>query len=202
MSHQIFSKRARIPVNKAKRLLKCYAERLPPKVAAEACDLSSNTVYKQYERIRHRLIFARYYRNGAFSFDEDGLAPELKQQLKLRRGITNKNIYPHAAELIDWAEEWPPNLVLKHLNKIIAFTTPLDVEPKLNDLQLQKLQAYVRFARVELILDRSKVAPNMDEAQQDFVRRAKLTLDDLWRKYRTTSRQMDRARTAGRQTKV
>lgn len=198
MPLQIFSKHARIPALKAKKLLKCYADRLPPKSTAEICDLSSNTVYKQYDRIRHRLIFAHYYRNGAHSLDEHGLSPELQHQLRLRRGITDKNIYPHAAELIDWAEEWPAKLVLKHIGRVIDLSGPLDVEPELTGLQLHKLHAYVRYALVELILDRSEAAPSMDETQLDFIKRAKITLDDLWRAYRTISKQMERARTVGR----
>lgn len=193
MSHEILSSRARIQSAQAKKLLKSYAERLSPRDAAKSCKLSLNTVYLQYDRIRWRLILSRYYQNGALSFDEDGLAPGVKDRLKQRRGIAESDIYPHAAELIEWAEEWSPRLVLKHLNKIIALTGPLDVEPALSEVQTARLHAYVRYARVELIHERCNAEPKPDQAQQEFVARIEITLDRTWRAYRTASKRVERS---------
>jgi len=189
----ILSARARIPEKTAKKILNSYSERLPPKEAADVCDLSLNSIYLQYNRIRWRLILARYYQNGALSFDEEGLAPELKIQLRQRRGISEEDIYPHAAELIEWAEKWPPRLVLKYLNKIFALTGPLDIKPDLNELQQVRLFAYVRFARVELIYERRKTVPVIDEAQQDLINRAKNSLDTVRLAYRAASKKLERA---------
>lgn len=193
MPHDILSSRARIQPAKAQKLLKNYAERQSPKDAAKSCKLSLNTVYLQYERIRWRLILSRYYQNGALSFDEDGLASEVRDRLKQRRGIAESDIYPHSAELIEWAEEWSPRLVLKHLNKIIALTGPLDVEPILSETQLIKLHAYVRYARVELIYERCTTGSRRDQAQQDFIGRIEITLDSTWRAYRTASKRVERS---------
>lgn len=193
MLHKILSSRARIHPVKARKLLKCYAERLSPRDAAKSCKLSLNTVYLQYDRIRLRLILSRYYQNGALSFDEDGLASGVKDRLKQRRGIAESDIYPHSAELIEWAEEWSPRLVLKHLNKIVALTGPLDVEPALGETQAAKLHAYVRYARVELIHERCTAEPRRDQAQQDFVARIEITLDSTWRAFRAASKRVERS---------
>jgi len=190
----ILSRRARVTTVQAEKLLRCYSERKSPKAAAKATGLSLNTTYLQYNRIRGRLVLSRYYQDGAVSFDEPGLAPEIKQQLKERRGIDEGDIYPHAAELIDWAEEWPSRLVLKHLRKIIELTGPLDVEPDLTNSEIKKLQTYVRYARTELIYDRLKTAPVIDEAQQSFIERTKVALDDEWRAYRAASKRVERSR--------
>lgn len=192
MALTILSSRARISPAQGSKLLKCYAGKMPPNQAAKTCDLSLNTLYLQYNRIRWRLILSGYYQNGAHSFDEPGLSPDLKRQLKLRRGISEEDIYPHAAELIEWAEEWPPRLVLKYLKKIIALTGPLDIEPQLTELQFIKLHAYVRYARVELIHDRRKAAPDTDENKQYLVDRAKTALDAAWRNYRAASKRVER----------
>ena len=60
MPTPILSPRSRVPAAKADRLLKCYAERLPPGEAARRTGLSLNTVYEQYGRIRWRLIETGY----------------------------------------------------------------------------------------------------------------------------------------------
>lgn len=190
----ILSSRTRISSVQASKLLKCYAERMPPKKAAEICGLSLNTLYLQYDRIRWRLILSGYYQNGARSIDEEGLSPEVKRQLKLRRGISKQNIYLHAAELIEWADEWPPRLVLKYIKKIIEFTGALDIEPNLTEVQLAKLRAYVRYARVELIYERRKAAPDTGENRQYLIDRAKSALEVVWRSYRAASKRQERTR--------
>jgi len=188
----ILSRRARITAAQAGKLLRCYAKRQPPKIAAKATGLSLNTIYLQYNRICWRLVLSRYYRDGTLSYDEPGLAPEIKEQLRQRRGIEEKDIYPHAAELIDWAEEWPPKLALKHIRKIIKLTGPLDMQPELSDLEIEKLQAYVRYTRKELIYDRLTTTPDIDEAQQSFIERTKAALDNEWRSYRAATKRWQR----------
>lgn len=191
---KILSARARVSQKQSKNLLKCYSQRLSPKETAAFCKLSLNTVYLQYDRIRWRLVLSRYYQNGAFSFDEEGLAPNVKQQLKLRRGIGEEDIYPHVAELIDWSEEWSPRLVLKHLNKIIALTGPLDIQPELTEAEIAQLYAYVGHARVELVYERCKSNAPKDGTQNDFLRRIETTLDDTMRGYKTASKRAQRTR--------
>lgn len=112
MPKPILSARSKIPAAKADKLLRCYAERLPPAEAAQRSGLSLNTVYEQYSRIRWRLMEVGYYRDAALSKDEDGLSDIVKEELRRRRGLEDGDIYAHAAEAIEWAEEWP--LVLPH----------------------------------------------------------------------------------------
>lgn len=192
MPSPIISGRARISTKQAESLLRFYAERRSPKAASKASGLSPNTVYLLYDRIRWRLVLTRYYQDAAISPDEDGLAPEVKRELRLRRGIGEDNIFPHAAELIEWAEEWPPKIVLKHLRKIIELTGPLDIEPELDELEQEKLGAYIRYARTELVYRRVEGSPITDEFQQSFRDRAKTALDTAWRAYRAASKRLER----------
>tara|TARA_R110001606_G_scaffold399304_1_gene584235 strand:- start:12370 stop:12957 length:588 start_codon:yes stop_codon:yes gene_type:complete len=194
MKPPILSSRARLSLTQAGALLKGYAARLSPKDAAEATALAVNTVYKQYERIRDRLIAVRYYADGALSLDEAGLAEGVQQQLRLRRGIRDDEVYPHAAELIDWAEEWPPRLIEKHIRKIIELSGPLDAPFELDEPAYEKLRAYVRYARTELIHDRVKAQAEIDETQQPFLERVKDALDTEWRAYRAASKRVERDR--------
>lgn len=55
MPKPILSTRGKIPAAKADKLLRCYAERLPPGEAAQRTGLSLNTIYQHYSRIRWRL---------------------------------------------------------------------------------------------------------------------------------------------------
>ena len=137
-------------------------------------------------------VLTRYYQNGARSLDDDGLASEVKQALRLRWGIREDNIFAHAAELIEWAEEWPPKVTLKHLRKIIALSGPLDVEPQLDELEEQKLSAYILYARTELIYRRIEETADNDEFQASFRDRIKASLDDAWRAYRAASKRVER----------
>ena len=87
MPKPILSARSKIPAAKADKLLRCYAERLPPAEAAQRSGLSLNTVYEQYSRIRWRLMEVGYYRDAALSKDEDGLSDIVKEELRRRRGL-------------------------------------------------------------------------------------------------------------------
>jgi|GEM_PF-5228342 len=189
---RILSNRARLTDKQIEALLRCYAQRRSPQDAAQTAGVSLNTAYTHYNRVRARLILTRYYDSGALSYEEDGLAPEITKQLKLRRGIRPDEIYPHAAELIDWAEEWPPRLVLKHIRMIVALTGPLDVSPNLSDLEIEKLQAYVRYARVQLVSWRLEQSTLQDEAQRAMISRAKTSLDQYWRAYRAAAKRLER----------
>lgn len=192
MTSPTLTGRTRLSPEQASNLLKCYAERCEAKGAAKRTDCSLNSVYLFYRRIRERLTATGYYRDGALSFDEPGLAPIISERLRLRRGIREEDIQPHAAELIEWAEQWPPRLVLKHLRKIIELTGPLDQERQLSGPQLDKLNAYVRYARTELIHDRRQNSPETGEAQRHRIDRAKAALDNEWRAYRAASKRVER----------
>ena len=192
MPKPIFSTRSRIPAAKADKLLKCYAERLPPAGTAERTGLSLNTIYDQYSRIRWRLIQVGYYRDAAFSKDEGGLSEIAKDALKRRRGLEDDDIYAHAAEVIVWAEEWPPALVLRHLRKIIELTGPLDVPPTLSEAQAAVATAYVHYARTKLIHDRVSKNAETDETLQPSAERTKTALENEWRAYRTASKKLQR----------
>lgn len=173
--------------------MRCYAERRPPNAAAQATGLSLNTVYVQYGRIRWRLILTRYYTDGAPSIDDPGLSPEIGHGFKQRRGLRAAEVYPHSAELIEWAEAWPPRLVLKHLRRIIALSGPLDRSPALSEPEAERLHAYVVYARTELIHDRLSASPDKDEAQRSFAARTKLALEAYWRAYRAVCKRLERA---------
>lgn len=193
MPPPILSPRARISADKADMLLKCYAARLPPKDAARRVGLTLNTVYEQYHRIRWRLILAGYYRDGALSIDEPGLSPWAKQELRRRRGIGRDDIYAHAAEVIEWAEEWPSANVLRIIRKIIAITGHLDVEPNLSPARQDLLKTYIRYARTKLIHDRVKTEAETDETYIPSMERAKNALDAEWRAYRAAVKIVERA---------
>lgn len=184
MPKPIFSARSKIPAAKADKLLRCYAERLPPAEAAQRAGLSLNTVYEQYSRIRWRLIEVGYYRDAALSKDEDGLSDIVKEELRRRRGLEDGDIYAHAAEAIEWAEEWPPADVLRHLRKIIARTGMLDKPMELSEPQAQVVSAYVRYAHTKLIHDRVSKKAETDEALRPFAERTKIALKREWRGYR------------------
>lgn len=194
MAPPIFSSRARISAAKGEALLRCYAARTAPKEAARQCQLSINTVYLQYARMRDRLIATRYYRDGALSFEEAGLSEAVKTALRERRGIPEDEIYPHAAELIEWAEEWPEKLVRKHIRKLIELTGPIDAPYELSRQRFEQVQAYVRYARTELIHDRAAASEDAGEFQRDYIDRAKAALDAEWRAYRTATKRVERSR--------
>jgi len=174
-------------------VLRRYAERKEPQEAATATGLSRNTIYLQYERIRWRLIMAAYYTDAARSPDEDGLSPALKKRLRARRGITKDNVFAQAAELIFWAEEWPPKLVLKHIKRIIALTGSLDRWPELTEEEAATLEAYVRFARTELVHHRAQQRTAEDATMVAFAERAQAALEQYRREYRTALKRLERS---------
>ncbi len=192
MPPPIFSTRARVSAKQADKLLKSYAARKMPKDAAKASGLSLNSVYIQYERLRWRLILADYYQDAARSPDEAGLSRELAEAMRARRGIPEDQFFAHAAEMIFWADEHPPRLVLKHLRKIIELTGPLDLPPVITEAEADKLNAYVRYARTELVYDRAVMSAARDEAMIPYRDRAKAALDAEWRAYRAASKKVER----------
>lgn len=194
MPPAILSPRSRVPAAKAERLLNCYAERLAPQQAATRADLSLNTVYEQYSRIRWRLIEVGYYRDAAQSVDEPGLAEATKQALKRRRGLGPDEVFAHAAEAIEWLEEWPPGEVLRQIRKIIELTGPLDVPYEPSDVQRRLLDAYVRYARTKLIHDRVEAKAKEDVGRHPFLERVKAALEQEWRSYRAAAKHVERTR--------
>jgi len=192
MPKPILSTRSRISKDKADRLLKGYASRLPPGEAAKRAGISLNTVYEQYARIRWRLIEVGYYQDAALSKAEAGLSQSVKDKLRLRRGIEGDDIYSHAAEVIEWEEEWPPELVLKHLRKIIELTGPIDMPLDLTALQTDMVAAYVRYARTQLIEDRVAKSAATDAAQQDFLERIRKAIGAYRRDYRSAAKRVSR----------
>ncbi|MEM6497552.1 MAG: hypothetical protein AAF709_12595 [Pseudomonadota bacterium] len=183
MPKPIFSSRSRIPAAKADKLLRCYAERREPAETAKRTGLSLNTVYDQYARIRWRLIEVGYYRDAALSKDEDGLSEEAKAMLRNRRGLEDDDIYAHAAEIIEWLEEWPAGTVLRQLRKIIELTGPLDKPLRLSEPQAAVVAAYVRHARTKLIHQRVHEGAKTDEMKNDFAARTKVATDQAWAAY-------------------
>lgn len=192
MPKPILSARSKIPAAKADTLLRCYAERLPPAEAAQHTGLSLNTVYDRYSRIRWRLIEVGYYRDAALSKDEDGLSDIVKDELRRRRGLEDADIYAHAAEAIEWAEEWPPADVLRHLRKIIALTGPIDMVMELTEPQAKVVAAYMRYARTKLIHGRVNAKAETDEAIRPFADRTKIAIEREWRSYRDTVKNLER----------
>jgi hypothetical protein len=191
MPKPIFSTRSRIPAAKADMLLRCYAERLDPSETAKRTGLSLNTVYDQYARIRWRLIEVGYYRDAALSKDEDGLSEEAKAMLRQRRGLEDGDIYAHAAEIIEWLEEWPSGTVLRQLRKIIELTGPLDKPLSISEQQAAVVNAYVRYARAKLIHDRvlnGYGSKETADSREQRVSEARLNTEELWRVYRRTVR--------------
>ncbi|MEO0697853.1 MAG: hypothetical protein AAFY84_17360 [Pseudomonadota bacterium] len=188
MPKPILSTRSRIPAAKADKLLRCYAERLDPAETAKRTGLSLNTVYDQYARIRWRLIEVGYYSDAALSKDEDGLSEEAIAMLRQRRGLEDGDIYAHAAEIIEWLEEWPAGKVLRQLRKIIELTGPLDKPLSLSEPKAAVVIAYVRYARSHLIHERTTKGTNAEDGHRDLTRATK----SLWTAYRTASKRLDR----------
>ena len=184
----ILSPRGRVPQAKAEKLLRCYAERLAPAEAAKRSGLSTNTVYTQYSRIRWRLIEVGYYRDAALSKDEAGLAQETIEELKSRKGLQPEDVFAHAAEAIEWAEEWPPRDVLRSIRKVIELTGPLDQPMELSQAQAHVVAAYVRYARTKLIHDRVAEKAKSDETRLVFAEKTKAVLEGEWRAYRAAKR--------------
>jgi hypothetical protein len=192
MTKPILSSRSRIPAAKTDALLKCYAARLSPSETAEQVGLSLNTVYEQYARIRWRLIEVGYYQDAALSKTESGLSESVQEQLRLRRGLEDDDIYAHAAEVIEWAEEWPPVLVLRHLRKVIELTGPIDVPLELSADQASIVITYVRYARTQLIFDRIAESAKADPAQESFLQRVAIAMDTYRKDYRAAVKRTSR----------
>lgn len=201
MPEPILSARSRIRADQADIVLTCYAHRRPPKETGDASGLSLNTVYEFYARIRWRLILTGYYQDGARSIEEQGLGPEMKQALLARRGIGEDDFYAHSAEVIAWAEKWPPPEVLRHLRKIISLTGPLDVEPELTAGEITRLKTYIQYAKTKLIHDRVKEKAETDETQLPFLERTQIALNTAWRTYRTATKKTERLSRAKRTTR-
>lgn len=192
MPKPILSTRSRIPAANADKLLKCYAQRMEPSETAKRTGLSLNTVYAQYSRIRWRLIEVGYYRDAALSKDEDGLSEKAKDMLRNRRGLEDEDIYAHAAEIIEWLEEWPSGLVLRQLRKIIALTGPLDMPRDLTEMQAEMVQSYVRYARAKLIHGRVSEAAKTNDTKDYFAARTKAATEQAWIDFRSISRRLGR----------
>ncbi|WP_300071791.1 hypothetical protein [uncultured Ruegeria sp.] len=194
MPKPIFSTRSRIPAAKADKLLRCYAERLEPTETAKRTGLSLNTVYDQYSRIRWRLIEVGYYRDAALSKDEYGLSEEAKAMLRQRRGLEDGDIYAHAAEVIEWLEEWPAGTVLRQLRKIIELTGPLDKPLSLSEPQAVFVAAYVRYTRTKLIHERVVKVAESEKTPQPLAEKTADALRKHWRAYRRVEKQLWRYR--------
>lgn len=194
MPKPILSSRSRIPAAKADKLLKCYAERLDPTETAKHTRLSLNTVYDQYARIRWRLIETGYYRDAALSKDEEGLSEEAKAMLRQRRGLEEGDIYAHAAEIIEWLEEWPPGTVLRQLRKIIELTGPLDLPLEVDELQDAVVTAYVSYARSDLIYRRISRSAQCIEDEGMLASYAEESVNRAWMNFRTLQRHRRRLR--------
>jgi hypothetical protein len=192
MPKPVLSSRSRIPDEIADGLLRCYAERLPPSEAAKSTGLSLNTLYEQYGRLRWRLIEVGYYQDAALSKTEDGLSKSAQEKIRLRRGIEGDDIYAHAAEVIEWEEEWPPNLVLRHLRKIIELTGPIDVVLAQSTFQADVVTSYVQYARTQLIHDRVAKNAESDPSQQDFLKRVSTAVNSYRKDYRASLKRMSR----------
>jgi hypothetical protein len=192
MPKPILSSRSRIPAAKANTLFKCYAERLNPSETVKRTGLSLNTVYDQYARIRWRLIEVGYYRDAAFSKDEDGLSEVVKEELRQRRGLEDGDVYAHAAEAIEWAEKWPQGTVLIQIRKIIELTGPLDTPLKLSEAKAQVVSAYVCYTRTKLIHDRAAMKAEIDETHLTFAERSKDAKENAWRAYRAAVIRIER----------
>ncbi|MEM6890139.1 MAG: hypothetical protein AAF636_18690 [Pseudomonadota bacterium] len=54
------------------------------------------------------------------------MAQSASSTLRQRRGLEDSDIYAHAAEIIEWLEEWPPGTVLRQQHKTIELSRPLD----------------------------------------------------------------------------
>lgn len=188
----LVSPKARISQAQAAGLIDSYARRSPPQTAARSAGVSLNTARRVYTFIRVRLLATGYYENTGLSKDEPGLAPEVMEQLRARRGIRSEDIPLHAAELIDWAEGWPPRLVGQHIRTIVALTGPLDYPAELSQAQYERVLAYVRYARMVLLFDRLESKPEPDAARRDQIARVKARLDELWRAYRAATKRAER----------
>ena len=199
MPKPILSSRSRIPAAKADKLLRCYAQRLDPSETAKRTGLSLNTVYDQYSRIRWRLIEVGYYRDAALSKDEDGLSDEAKAMLRQRRGLEDGDIYAHAAEIIEWLEEWPPGTVLRQLRKIIELTGPLDKPLALSEEKAAIVAAYVRYARTKLIHERVSNTAKSKENQGPLLENTQLAVKRAWNDYRSCT--MHHSRTGAQKTR-
>lgn len=185
MPKPILSSRSRIQAAKADKLLRCYAERLDPAETTKRTGLSLNAVYDQYARIRWRLIEVGYYRDAALSKEEEGLSEEAKAMLRNRRGLEDGDIYAHAAEIIEWLEEWPAGTVLRQLRKIIELTGPIDKPICLSERQAEVVAAYVRYARTKLIHERVADTAKSDETQGPLLQNTQLAVKSAWNDYRT-----------------
>jgi len=191
-------RKARVSHKQVGKLIDSYAGRLPPQAAARSAGVSLNTAHRFYNFIRARLLATGYYENTALSKDDEaGLAPEVIEQLRQRRGIRPEDVPLHAAELIDWAEGWPPRLVAQHIRAVLALTGPLDDPADLSEAAYERVQAYVRYARMALLYDRLRSRPDPDAARIDQTARVKARLDELWRAYRAASKRVERQ---GRET--
>ncbi|MEM7776903.1 MAG: hypothetical protein AAF732_14945 [Pseudomonadota bacterium] len=155
--------------------------------------MSRDTIYRHYGLIRWRVILTGYYANGAYAKDEAGLSDVLQREIRLRRGIPQDHIYPHAAELIAWAQEWSPRLTLKHIKKIVSLTGPLDKPPALTDCEGQRLVAYINMAHIELLIDELLAGPVQDEAQRSLTARARERLEDYRRNYRAACKRIEQS---------
>ncbi len=194
MPKPILSSRSRIPAAKADKLLKCYAERLDPAKTAKRARLSINTVYGQYARIRWRLIEVGYYRDAAFSKDEDGLSEEAKAMLRQRRGLEDGDIYAHAAEIIEWLEEWPPGTVLRQLRKIFELTGPIDKPLSLSKSLAAVVSAYVHYARAKLIQERLKQTTDDYDIHEIVTQESELEIERYWKYYRSRAMHLKRSK--------
>ena len=182
--------------NVEQRLIKLYAQRTPAPEAAQLLKVSLNTVYLHYGRIRLRLVLTGYYRDGGLSIDERGFGEEIKSAIRSRRGVREDNIYPQSPEVIDWENEWDARAVQRHIKRIIELTGPLYFETIAVD---ELIDAYVRFARSELLFLKLSERQGQDDRQGRLAERARTQMLDHRRQYRSLCRRVQRyRRRAGR----
>lgn len=194
MQLALLLRRSPLPEAQSALILMSYASRLAPKKAALSASISRNTARCYYRLIRSRLVQVGYYTETPGSVDDPGIAAEAALALKLRRGVRPEDIPLHTAEIIEWRDAFPPRLVLKHLRKVIELTGPLDAPRTLDVAEYDRMRAYVRYARTELIHDRVAISQNKDSFQSEYLVRAKVSLENQWRVYRAASKRVERQR--------
>lgn len=194
MPRAVLLRRSPIGEVRSGAILKSYASRAPPREAAKCSGVSRNTARQYYRLIRARLTDTGYYTETPRSIDDTGLAGETVTALKRRRGVREADVPYHAAEIVEWIDEYPPCVVLKHIRKIVDLAGPLDVPRKLSEAEREKLQAYIRYARTELVHHRAATSKDESEFQIGYIARADIALKKQWRAYRTVSKRVERDR--------
>jgi hypothetical protein len=175
---------SKLPQESLRDIVRAYAAHVPVRELHEKTGVSQNTLYWHYGLIRERLALLGYFGvHPSVTRSDQDIYKHIKSDLMSRRGLRDENFGWHVAEVSFWQDRPDPKLVLKHIHQIIRMTGPLDYDPVMSEAGREVVEAYIAFARTEIIASILARKPDRSEFDEEQLSNARTASEDLYRTY-------------------